>query len=381
MAFAGFCKLIGLDLEPFQRKIATAAAGPERELLISLPRGQGKTTLLAGVALHHLVTVDRAEVYCAAASQPQARILYEDCVRFARELDHPNIVLRHHEIRWRPDPARFASFTRIMRVLPAVPLKLHGLTPSLALIDELHAVPDNGVYEAMKTAQHKRPGSRLVTISTAGVSAGAPPGPGRALPRVTVRGALHGRQGWRILEDVGLVLVPDDGDIDDMRLVKTANPASWISIASLREQRAAVPEGAFERYHCNQWAAGEGAWIPPGSWQACIGEPTLADGERIWIESTSAASGATVVVWISERRHVGCWIGHGDQAILDARDVIHELAERYRVVQVAADPWRAGGQVIAEPGQRGIRTSQVAQSDKLMVPASQALYLGRSLTM
>ena len=67
MAFAGFCKLIGLDLEPFQRRIATAANGPERELAVLLPRGNGKTTLLAAIALYHLMTVERAEVYCAAA--------------------------------------------------------------------------------------------------------------------------------------------------------------------------------------------------------------------------------------------------------------------------------------------------------------------------
>jgi hypothetical protein len=44
-----FCERIGLDLEPFQRRIAKAAAGPEREFVALLPRGQGKTTLLAAI--------------------------------------------------------------------------------------------------------------------------------------------------------------------------------------------------------------------------------------------------------------------------------------------------------------------------------------------
>jgi hypothetical protein len=40
--FTRFCEEIGLRLEPFQKRIAKAAAGPERELVVLLPRGQGR---------------------------------------------------------------------------------------------------------------------------------------------------------------------------------------------------------------------------------------------------------------------------------------------------------------------------------------------------
>lgn len=78
-------------------------------------------------------------------------------------------------------------------------------------------------------------------------------------------------------------------------------------------------------------------------------------------------------MWISERRRVGCTIYHGDSGILAARDKIHELAERYRIARVSFDPWRAG-EVVAELEERGIRTERVAQDDRTMIPASQALY-------
>jgi hypothetical protein len=51
--------------------------GIERGLVVLLPRGREKTTLLAAVALHHLLTVPNAAVYAAASSREQARILYE----------------------------------------------------------------------------------------------------------------------------------------------------------------------------------------------------------------------------------------------------------------------------------------------------------------
>jgi hypothetical protein len=83
MDFLAFASRVGLDLERFQRRIAKAAARPEREFVALLPRGQGKTTLLAAIALHDLVTVERAAVYCAASSREQARIFFEAAAHFS----------------------------------------------------------------------------------------------------------------------------------------------------------------------------------------------------------------------------------------------------------------------------------------------------------
>ena len=90
---------------------------------------------------------------------------------FARKLEHPNIVVRHLELRYCDDPSEPNVFTRHLRVLAADAPRLHGLTPSLAIIDELHAHPDDEVYLALRTATVKRPESRLITISTAGQGA------------------------------------------------------------------------------------------------------------------------------------------------------------------------------------------------------------------
>ena len=50
---------------------------------------------------------------------------------------------------------------------------------------------------------------------------------------------------------------------------------------------------------------------------------------------------------------VGVWIGHGDEAVLDAGDVIRELAGRFVLREVAFDPWRAG-QLAAELEREGV---------------------------
>ena len=65
--------------------------------------------------------------------------------------------------------------------------------------------------------------------------------------------------------------------------MKRCNPAPWITVPDLRRQRGAVPETAFAQFHACRWGVGEGSWLPPGAWQACVGEPQFTDGEDVWI--------------------------------------------------------------------------------------------------
>jgi phage terminase large subunit-like protein len=54
------------------------------------------------------------------------------------------------------------------------------LTYSLAILDELQAFKSDEVYVALSSALHKRPGAKLVVVSTAGQSADSPLGVLRA---------------------------------------------------------------------------------------------------------------------------------------------------------------------------------------------------------
>jgi phage terminase large subunit-like protein len=374
--FEHFSQRIGLLLEPFQRRVARAIAGPEREFVALLPRGQGKTTLLAAIALHHLLTVEGAQVYCAASSRDQARILFESAAEFARRLDDDHLVARHLELRYCEDPDEPKVFSRYMRVLAADAPRLHGLTPTLAIIDELHAHPDAEVYLAMRTAMLKRPSAKLIVISTAGAGADSPLGRLRARahaqPKVSRRGAVTEARGpqLRMLEwSVG-----EDANIDDAKVVKRSNPASWITVDGLREQREALPDIAYRRYHANQWTEREGHWLPAGTWQACVGEPVLEPGSDIWVGvDVGGERSATAVVWINEHLHVGCEIYHGDAGVLEAVDQVRDLAGEFNLRELVFDPWRFG-QAAAELEREGITCTAFPQTDVRMMPASDRLY-------
>ena len=260
--------------------------------------------------------------------------------------------------------------------MPADGDHLQGLTPSLATVDELHAHPDDAVYLALRTAMLKRPGAKLIVISTAGMGADTPLGRLRARalsqPHVVREGAFTDAHGpaIRMFE----WSVSDDADVDDPKIVKEANPASWVTEAGLAEQRHAVPDLAYRRYHCNQWTAREGHWLPPGAWQQCVGAPEFRDGEPIWIGvDVGGERSASAVVWVNQGLHVGCGIYTGESGVLECVDHVRALAEQFDVRELAFDPWRFG-QAAQELEREGLLCVQFQQTDQRMIPASSTLH-------
>jgi phage terminase large subunit-like protein len=177
--------------------------------------------------------------------------------------------------------------------------------------------------------------------------------------------------------------LPEDGDIGDMEAVKEANPASWLTSKVLAEQREAVHELAFRRYHANQWVQAEAPWIAASAWDACSARPEIPDGASDVVLGVDAAiphdSSAVATVWRDE-----AGIFHATFEVWEPtaeRDVELELVvehirkqcRRYRVSGVAFDPyflWHAAQRLEAE----GIAMVEWKQDNARMVPATQTLY-------
>lgn len=369
MGFSAFAAAVGLALEAFQREIAALVLEGPSETLVLVARGNGKSRLVGTLAVHHLLTVPRASVYLAASSREQAAVVFA----YARDVaEHPalagTLVVRHLELR--------AADGGRLRVLASDAPKLHGLTPSLAIVDELHAHRDAEVYLALRTALLKRPGARMVTISTAGQGTDSPLGRLRAralaLPRVKRQGALTRAEG------PGLAMrewaAPEHADEADLDWAEAANPASWITRDALAAQRDALPSLAWRRYHLNQWTAREGSWLEPGQWQACVGTPTFAPGEPLWVGVDVGGTRAdSAVVYINTALHVGCAIYSGERGVLDCIERVRELAGLFAVQEIVYDPWRFG-QAALELEAEGLTAVNFPQSDARMVPASAALH-------
>jgi phage terminase large subunit-like protein len=274
---------------------------------------------------------------------------------------------------WCPDPRRPSQWSRQFRALPADAGKLHGLKGRW-IIDELHAARDDEVYLAARTSS-ERASTKLLVISTAAASADSTLGRLRAralaAPDVRRRGALTDARGdnIRLLE----WSVDPEVPIGDARAAKAANPASWITPASLRRLRDAVPEPAFRRYHRNEHAApGEGAWLPPAAWSRCRAFE-IGLGERIWVGVDLGGTRAlSSVTWVAGDLRVGTRSFRGEEGPLYCQALVEELADEYEIAEVCSDPWKAAPMLL-ELGQRGITVLDWPQSNERACPASQRL--------
>ncbi len=131
-----------------QREFIEAVYGREREdglrqvrlALMSLPKGNGKTGLLAGLALCHLLGPEseaRGEIYSAAIDRQQAAILYQEMVA---------IILAEDEFSYRCNIGEHTKKITVLHgdgagswyeALSAEHGRSHGLAPSLFVYDEL----------------------------------------------------------------------------------------------------------------------------------------------------------------------------------------------------------------------------------------------------
>jgi phage terminase large subunit-like protein len=371
--FARFCsRFAGLELEPFQHEIVRHH-WRYRETLALLARGNGKTSLAAALAVYHLLTTRRPAAYIGAASRDQARIGFEaarDIVRSSPALER-HVIVRYRELRARGGH---------LRVLSSDGPRAHGLQPTLAIVDELHAHRDAELYVALRTALGKVPGSRLLTISTAGHDIESVLGRLRAralaLEDKTTDGplttAVDQRGSFAMLEWA----CAEDADLSDPKTAKSANPASWVTEEWLAEQIHApgVHPLEFARFHANVWTDVEAAWLPQGAWQALYGAAELEDGETLWVGiDIGGERSGTAVATVSDAGRVHANVWQGDAAVLEAADHLRGLRQRYRLAGVAFDPWRF--QTEAQRLQtEGLPMVKVPQSAEAMTLASERLY-------
>lgn len=368
-----FCAAIDEPLEPHEKRIARAHFGPQREVVAVLPRGNLKTSLAAKIALHHLLTVPGAAVTIGAASRDQARIAFERMRGFAQ---HPalddQLTIRHLELRHEDDRGAL----RLLRVVPSEGARVHGLSSTLYIGDEVWAWQGEGLLEAMLTGLVKDPEARFLGISTAAARLDSPLGRLRARAlagTVTRKGAvtdavapgLHWLE-WSLAEDKQL---------DDWRAVKACNPAAYITTAALREQAQRLTPVSFAQFHACRWGVAEGAWLPPGAWSACAGpwadpaEPVVLGVDIGGSRAASAVVGVTAGLHVAEVH-----VLQGETAVLDVVDRVLEIASRRPVREVAHDPWRFRSEALRLERDHGLPVVEVPMSSTRLGTMSEGLH-------
>ena len=136
-----------------------------REAFFMVARKNGKSTMLAGIALYMLLADGEAgaEVYSVATKKDQAKIIFDEVCHMVSQSPY----LRKH-IKKRKSDLYFSASMSKLQPLGKNSDTLDGLNSSCVILDEAHAVKDRNLYEVMKQSQSARTQPLFVTITTAG---------------------------------------------------------------------------------------------------------------------------------------------------------------------------------------------------------------------
>jgi phage terminase large subunit-like protein len=127
-------------------------------------RKNGKSTLASGIALYMMLLDGEfgPEVYTAAASQDQARIVFNDAATMVRSGALKEIAEAYkYDIRCEYNNGVF-------KALAAEAKNLDGKNPHCAVIDELHSARDSSVLDVLTSGLGARKQPLIFIISTAG---------------------------------------------------------------------------------------------------------------------------------------------------------------------------------------------------------------------
>lgn len=243
---------------------------------IEVGRKNGKSTFIAPIGLY-MLGYDReagAEVYSAATSRDQARIVFDtarDMTRNSALVD--DLKPLNHSIC---DEKKCSSF----KPLAADSDTLEGKNTHCALIDELHAHKNRRVYDVLELSLAARSQPMMLVITTAGED--------RTGICYEVRSYLT-----KVLENVfsdescfGVIYTLDEPERwTDERLWIQANPNLDISVKlddmrRLCQKAKQTPSAAaeFKRKRLDIWCEGERAYFNMESWKNC---PAIGDEKHL----------------------------------------------------------------------------------------------------
>jgi hypothetical protein len=359
--------------EDWQLDVVADIFGDIQQIWLLVPQGNGKTTLMGGVALYHADFTPSPWVPLGAASAKQARILYTRAEEFIQRT--PRL-----QERFKPQPGYLRILSRAnggwgIQVYAADKDTGEGIIPTLCLVDEPHAQKDLGLYRTWRGKCRKR-GAKIVAISTAGE-----PGTDFEETRDKIRDTAPIRQqlgpcrirvaGPRIV--MHEFKVPSALEAKDLDLVAAANPlVSREELAELLADPTLDYGEDWLRKTCNLPARSSKAAISDADWARACSSVRIPEGQPIWLGADFAWSQDTtafVPLWWrdDEFRLLGdarILVPPGNGDMLDPGDVWSALEEIHAanpITHIAADVTKAQDTLMRAEREFGCEVFDVGQ--------------------
>ena len=332
-----------LKLEKFQRQfILDIYDNPlvTHSAYLSIARKNGKTALIASILLAHLCgpeSIQNSQIVSGAQSKDQAAVVFE----LARKMVDMSPALSA-KVRVQPSGKRLIGLSKnvLYRALAAEGKTAHGLSPILAILDEVGQVkgPTDPFIEAITTAQGAYTNPLLIAISTQAptdadlFSVWIDSQKSAPDPRVVCH----------------VYAAPEDCELGDKKAWAAANPAlgKFRSLADVEKQAKAAlampaNEPGFRNLILNQRVEMASPFVSRSVWQANGAEPGPIDGRKVWAGlDLSAVHDLTALVAVDETGgvHPAFWLPK------------EGLAEKSRKDKVPYDLWERQGHLFTTPG-------------------------------
>lgn len=309
---------------------------------LSIARKNGKTGLIAGLLLAHLVgpvAVQNSQIVSGANSREQAAIVFD----LATKIINLNPELQKI-IKIVPSGKRLCGLLCNVeyRALSAEGKTAHGLSPVLAILDETGQIvgPRSDFVDAITTSQGAHESPLLIAISTQAANDGD-------LFSIWLDDAESSKDPHIVSH---VYSAEKSADVMDERAWYAANPAlglfrSYDDLKRLASAADRMPseENKFRNLNLNQRVSVVSPFVSRNVWESCGADPTNEDVISYAGLDLSMKNDLTSFVVISKTRN-GEWNVH---PYFWATEVgIHERSKRDRVPY---DVWAKQGYLRTTP--------------------------------
>ena len=274
-----------------------------------VPEANAKTTLVAGLGLYVIEHKPSAYVPVAASARDQAEWIYRQAEGFVYRSDREGTFKCLEGYR----RIRCDGMGSRIQVFAADDRSGDGIIPGgIAILDELHRHKDLALYRTWIGKLRKR-NAQLVVISTAGEVGGEFEEERKAIRQQATevsRGPAFVRAakqlGDRKLAVLHEYALEEGADIEDLELVKLANPLSVITVEELTEKRQlpGMTVAHWSRFTCNLASRVAMAAITESEWHAARSQERIPPGETIWLGldlGWKYDTTAMVPLWVRDR--------------------------------------------------------------------------------
>lgn len=335
-----------IKLLPFQKRfIKGIYDNPKgtRRAYLSIARKNGKTALIGGIMLAHLVGPEarqNSQIVSGARSRDQAAQVFNYAAKMVQmSADLSSVV------RVMPSAKSLIGLPLNVeyKALSAEGKTAHGRSPILAILDEVGQVkgPQDDFTDAITTSQGAHESPILIAISTQAAD-------DADLFSIWIDDAKKSADP-RIVSHV--YEAPKDCDLQDKKAWKEANPALGAfrnvdDLAEQAKQAARMPsaENTFRNLCLNQRVSTVSPFISVGVWKSCAGAVLDYGSAPVWCGlDLSSRTDLTALVIVG--RIAGVW--HVRPHFWTPEN---GLAERCRRDRAPYDVWIRQGYLHTTPG-------------------------------